>query len=90
VADEQRAPNTVIIDPSPAPLAGDTLRAEIERLSSLLAAEQAAAAAAEAEQAPPPPWEESLIALFESILAALGNPTAAEHALKQLRRALQK
>lgn len=88
MADEQRPPNTIIIDPSPEVLAGDRLRAEIERLQSMAAAEAAAAKVAEAEAAPPPPWQESLIELLRLIILFLGNPPGVEYHLRQLIRAV--
>lgn len=90
MADEQRPPNTIVIDPNPEVLAGDRLRAEIDRLQSMAAAEDAAAKAAEAAAAPPPPADESMVALLQHIILHLGNPPAAEFHFKQLRRALGK
>lgn len=87
---EQRSPTLVTIQQAP-PIEGrDALVAEIDRLNSLLAAEEARIKEEEVALAPPPPWEEILLALLQAIIAYLGNPTSAEHNLKQLRRALGK
>lgn len=87
---EQRSATVVTVQEAP-PIQGvDAINTEIARLNSLLAAEEARIQAEQAQQAPPPPWEETLIAILEAILAYLGNPPAAENAVKQLRRALAK
>lgn len=87
---EQRSATVVTVQEAP-PIEGlDAINAELDRLNSLKAAEEARIKAEEAEQSPPAPWEQSLIALLQYILAALGNPPAAEYQLKQLIRGMGK
>lgn len=91
MAESEQHPASVVTIQEAPPIVGlDAINAELERLNSLKAAEEARIKAVEAEQEPPPPQEESIVALFEHILHHLGNPHAAEHALKQLKRAMGK
>lgn len=87
---EQRSATTVIVQPERQQLGGDALRAEIDRLNSLLAAEEAREREAQLQAAPPRAIEEVTLLLFEGIVRKLGNPSDLDPLVRELNRAYGK